>query len=342
VRHTLALVVAFAATLGFAPAVKAQTPEQFYTGKDVRVLIGAGVGGTYSLYAQLAARHMRQYIPGKPNVVMQAMPGAGGLVGLNYSFNIAPKDGTLMHLVHAEVLYESLLNKDAKFNAQDYQWIGRFADADSVVLMTRRSAITTLEDASKREVNLGATGISNVYALGPLMLNRLSKTRFKIIGGYPGQADISLAMERGELDGSGMTVANAVSTQGEKLKSGDIIPLFAIAARRLTAYPDIPAMTEFGTGPAKTLMEIYASAGTIGRALAFPPGTPPDRVAAFREAFQKTINDPVFQDEVSKANILISTMSGQELSAEINRILQTPASDIAAARALHEELLQAK
>jgi tripartite-type tricarboxylate transporter receptor subunit TctC len=240
VRHSLALVVAIAATLGFAPAGKAQPPEQFYTGKDVRVLIGAGVGGTYSLYAQLAARHMRQYIPGKPNVVMQAMPGAGGLVGLNYSFNIAPKDGTLMHLVHAEVLYESLLNKDAKFNAQDYQWIGRFADADSVVLMTRRSAIRTLEDASKREVTLGATGISNVYALGPLMLNRLSKTRFKIIGGYPGQADISLAMERGEVDGICESLDSVIGKRPNWIKDKVVTILFQGGAEPNPELKDIP------------------------------------------------------------------------------------------------------
>ena len=335
-RHLLA----FLALLGLPLTAHAQTAEPFYKGKDVRILIGAGVGGTYSLYAQLAARHMRQFIPGNPNLVMQSMPGAGGLVGLNYSFNVAPKDGTLMHLVHAEVLYESILNKDAKFNAQDYQWIGRFADADSVTLMTKRSGIATLDDAKKREVTLGATGVGNIFALTPLLLNRLQQTRFKIIGGYPGASDISIAMDRGEVDGSGMTLANAVTTQGQKLKNGDLVPLFAIASKRLPDYPNVPAMTEFGSGVHKTLMEIYASTGTIGRALAFPPGTPPDKVAIMREAFAKTIADPAFQEEVRKANILISPMSGAELSSEIAHIMKTPAADIAAARALHEELMK--
>ena len=339
-RLILRFILALLAMLGLPLTAQAQGADPFYKGKDVRILIGAGVGGTYSLYAQLAARHMRQFIPGNPNLVMQSMPGAGGLVGLNYSFNIAPKDGTLMHLVHAEVLYESILNKDAKFNAQDYQWIGRFADADSITLMTKKSGITTLDDAKTRDVSLGATGVGNIFALAPLLLNRLQKTRFKIIGGYPGASDISIAMERGELDGAGMTMANAVTTQGQKLKSGELDPLFAISAKRLPDYPNVPAMTEFGTGVHKTLMEIYASTGTIGRALAFPPGTPPERVAIMREAFAKTIADPAFQEEVRKANILISPMSGQNLSAEIARIMKTPAADIAAARALHEELMK--
>lgn len=340
-RNGALACVGFACAL-FPPAAQAQSPEAFYAGKDIRVLIGAGVGGTYGLYAQLAARHMRQYIPGQPNLVMQSMPGAGGLIGLNYSYNVAPKDGTLMHLVHAEVLYETLLTKEAKFNAQNYLWIGRFADADSLALVTKKAGVSSLDDVRKREITMGATGGANIFALGPIMLNRLTGTKFKIIGGYKGTSDIYIAMERGELDGAGMTLANAVSLHSDKLKNGELKPLFAISAKRFSEYPDVPAMTEFGSGADKTLLEIYASTGTIGRALAFPPGTPGDRLAAMRTAFQKMLDDSVFQAEVKKANVLISPMSGEQLSAEIERIMKTPPDQVAAARALHEELTKAK
>ncbi len=340
--HWLAVLLAGALCATSLSASRAQTPEAFYAGKDVRILIGAGVGGTYSLYAQLAARHMRQYIPGRPTLIVQSMPGAGGLIGLNYSYAIAPKDGTLMHLVHAEALYETLLTKDVKFNAQHYQWIGRFADADSIALSTRQSGVGSLEDAKARDVTMGATGGANIFALGPIMLNRLIGTRFKIIGGYKGTSDIYIAMERGEVDGAGMTLANALSLHADKLKNGDLKPVFAISAKRLPDYPDVPAMTEFGTGTEKALLEIYASTGTIGRALAFPPGTPADRLEIMREAFQKTLADPAFQAEVVKANILITPMSGAELALEIDRIMKTPADQIAAARALHEDLIKPK
>ena len=115
---------------------------------------------------------MKKHIPGQPNLIMQSMPGAGGNVALNYSFGVAPKDGSLMHLIHAEVLYETLLTPGVKFNAGDYHYIGRLADADAITLATKASGVRSLDDAKKREVTLGATGFANVFALGPLMMNR--------------------------------------------------------------------------------------------------------------------------------------------------------------------------
>ncbi len=320
----------------------AQSGDDFYRGKDVRVLIGAGVGGTYGLYTQLATRHMRQHIPGNPNLIMQNMPGAGGLVALNYSYSVAPKDGTLMHLIHSEVLYESLLNKEAKFNAQHFRWIGRFADADSLMLATKKSGLRNLEDVKAKEATAGATGIANIYALGPLMMNRLAGTKFKIIGGYKGVADIILAMERGEVDSAGMSLAAVQTQHADKMKSGEFVPLFAIAARRIPAFPDIPAFTEFAKGADKTLLEIYASNGTIGRALAFPPGVPDNQLRIMREAFSKTLADPAFQAEVKKASIPITPLSGDEIAADIERIMKTPPEEIEAARKLHESLMQTK
>ena len=203
----------------------------------MQVLIGAGVGGTYSLYTQLAARHMKKHIPGQPNLVMQSMPGAGGNVALNYSYNVAPKDGSMMHLIHAEVLYETLLTPGVKFKAADYLYIGRLADADGITLATRASGVRSLDDAKKREMTLGATGFANIYALGPLMLNRTAGTKFRIIAGYKGTSDIHIAMERGELDGAGLTLANALTIHADKLKNGDLVPIFATATKRLPMFP---------------------------------------------------------------------------------------------------------
>jgi tripartite-type tricarboxylate transporter receptor subunit TctC len=170
------LALAFFAIVA-ASRGRADSVEDFYKGKDIRVLIGADVGGTYGLYAQLAARHMRQYIPGQPNLIVQYMPGAGGNVGLNYSHGVAPKDGSLMHLVHAEVLFETLLTNGVKFNARDYNWIGRFADADGLSLVTKKSGAKTLDDAKRREVTTGVTGVNNVFALAPLLLMSRPCTR---------------------------------------------------------------------------------------------------------------------------------------------------------------------
>ena len=341
-QKSIAAAAVMVAAIAAAPlsSVRAQSPEAFFAGKDVRILIGAGVGGTYGLYAQLAARHMREHIPGKPNLVMQTMPGAGGLVGLNYSYNVAPKDGTLMHLVHAEVLYETLLSREAKFDAQGYQWIGRIADANSIALTTRAANIKSFDEAKSREIVLGSTGIANIYALGPMLLNRVAGTKFKIIGGYKGASDIIIAMERGEVDGAGMTLANAMTIHGDKIRSGEFQPFFALSSKRISDFPNIPAMTEFGGGAERLLMEIYASTGTIGRALAYPPGVPADRVKVMRDAFQKMLADPAFLAETKKANIIVTPMSGEALAGEIARVMQTPKDQVDAARKIHDDLLK--
>jgi len=333
------ICVAGAASAAQAQSAKTQSVEAFYKGKDIRILIGAGVGGTYGLYAQLAARRLRKHIPGQPNLIMQSMPGAGGNVGLNYSYNVAPKDGTLMHLVHAEVVFETLLNPKIKFNARNYQYIGRFADADAVGVATKTSGVRSLDDVKKKVMTMGVTGKANVFALGPLMLNRLIGTKFKIIAGYTGSSGIRIAMKRGELDGAGFSVASVQVVQADELKNGDIVPFFAIASKRIKDYPNLPAITEFGGDKEKTLLEIYSSAGTIGRALAFPPGVPKDRLDALRTAFQKMLADPEFHADVKKANIPIAPMSGQELAAYVDRIVGTPAARLAQARKLHNELL---
>ena len=335
-RLTAALFTCFCAT---APA-RAQSVEDFYRGKDIKLLIGADVGGTYGLYAQLMVRHMKQYIPGQPNVILQMMPGAGGNIALNYSHAIAPKDGTLMHLVHAEVLFETLLTSGVKFNARDYQYIGRIADADAVTITTKASGVSTLDDARKREVTLGATGVTNIFALAPLMLNRLAGTKFRIIGGYKGTADIHTAMERGEIDGAGVTLANIAVLHGDKLKSGELTPVFAIADKRIPTFPETPATSEFGAGAERTLLDIYASTATIGRALALPPGAPADRVRALREAFQKTLADPAFLTEIKRGSVPVAPMSGEDMGRYVETIMATPAMRLEAARTLHVELIR--
>ena len=338
--RSISVVILMAAIAsGGVCSAQAQSAEEFYKGKDVRILIGADVGGGYGLYAQLAARHLRKHIPGQPNLILQSMPGAGGNVALNYSYNVAPKDGSLLHLVHAEVLSETLLTEGVKFNAQGYQYIGRIADADAVVLSTKASGTRTLEDARKRETTVGVTGFANVFALSALMLNRTTGTKFKIIAGYKGSADISLALLRGEVDSSGMTLTAAITTHGDKVKSGDLLPVVVVASKRLAFYPDVPAITEFGSAADKILMEIYASSGTIGRALAFPPGVPADRVAALRGAFARMLDDAEFKAEAPKSGTPINPITGEALGAYIAQVMKSPSTDVDAARRLHKELL---
>jgi tripartite-type tricarboxylate transporter receptor subunit TctC len=333
--------VSVAIVVGTAP--RAETVAEFYKGKDIKVLIGAGVGGTYGLYALLATRHLGKHIPGHPNLVVQLMPGAGGINAMKYSYRVAPKDGTLMHLVHAEVLFETLFTKNVQFNAQKYQWIGRFVDADFIGVASKRSGVKSFEDAKKRVVTMGATGRRSVTAIGPLMFNRTAGTKMRVIAGYKGTNDIYIAMDRGEVDGVAVSWANAKTVHGQKLANGELIPFFTVAPARIKELPNVPTITEFGRDEnEKTFLAIYTSSGVIGRSLVFPPGVPADRVAALRKAYDETIRDPEFLADLKSKNILFAPMSGAELAAYVDKFMQTPPVRLEAARKIYSELLATK
>jgi tripartite-type tricarboxylate transporter receptor subunit TctC len=319
---------------------RSQSVAEFYKGKDVKILIGADVGGTYGLYALLATRHMRKHIPGEPSLTIQTMPGAGGLNAMNYSYNVGAKDGTLMHLVHAEVLFETLFTKGVKFDAQSYQWIGRFADADFIGVASKRSGVKSFEDARKRQVTMGSTGRRSVTALAPLMFNRMAGTKMKVIAGYKGTNEIYIAMERGEVDGVAVSWANALTIHGKQMKDGDLVPFFTVADDRIKELPNVPTITEFGKNDdEKTFLALYTSSGTIGRSLVFPPGVPADRVAALRAAYDKTIKDPEFLAELKAKNILFAPMSGVQLKTYVDKLMATPPARVDAARKIYDELL---
>jgi tripartite-type tricarboxylate transporter receptor subunit TctC len=340
-KHALVgLVTAALAATSASEAARAQSVAEFYQGKDIRVLIGAGVGGTYGLYALLASRYMRKHIPGNPSMTLQTMPGAGGITGMNHSYNVAPKDGTLIHLVHAEVLFETLLSPNVKFNAKDYQYIGRFADADFVGVVSKGSNITSIDEARKRPVTFGATGRRSVTALGPLMFNRIAGTQFKVIAGYKGTQDIDIALDRREVDGVALSWAAVTTVYRQRYENGEIIPIFAVADGRIKDLPKVPSVTEFGRDEdEKSFLGIYTSSGTIGRSLVFPPGVPADRVAALREAYEKTIRDPEFLAELKAKHILFAPMSGPDLQAYVNKYMAMSSARVGAARKIYAELL---
>jgi tripartite-type tricarboxylate transporter receptor subunit TctC len=336
-------VAALACALGlFAAPTHAQNPvADFYKGKDVQVVIGADVGGSYGLYGQLIVRHLKKHIPGQPNLVLQAMPGAGGLKALGYTYNAAPRDGSVLTIAHAEVLFETLLVDGNPFNAKDYTWIGRLMDADFVGLVTRKSGVTSLDDVKKKQVIVGATGVNSVTAVGPQLFNEFIGTKFKMVPGYKGTNEIFFAMEKGEADSIAVSWVTAAFIQGEKLKSGELIPIYAVAGERLKELPKVPNVTEFARNATeKAFVDIYTSSALIGRALAVPPQVPADRIAALRTAFQAMVKDPEFLKDAKEKNIPLNLMTGEKLNAEVARIMATPKDTVNSAKAFYKKLLE--
>lgn len=313
-RRIAGVALLAASLFAFAPFAQADSVADFYRGKTIRLIIGTAVGGSYGIYGQLVSQHLGKHIPGSPSVVLQPMPGAGGIVALNYLGNIAPRDGSVITVVHVTLVQEGLFNPAARFEAGEFQWIGRLASLAFLGVASKKSGLRTLDDAKVREVIAGAPGLANVPAQAPLVLNKLAGTKFKVISGYSGIGQVFIAFERGEVEVAATSMDGIRSLYSEHLGRGDMVPIFAQAGRRLKEFPNVPTLLEFGKDDVhKAFLGVFSITADIGRALATPPAIPQDRLDALRVAFDRMIADPAFKADAQKLRLELDPLHGAEL-----------------------------
>ncbi len=335
------LILGAFALMIHASAAQAQSVADFYKGKTIRIVIGTSVGGAYGVFSQLAARHIGRHLPGQPTVIVQSMPGAGGLVSLNHLGTAAPRDGTVITLIHVTVVQEGLFNAGATFDPGAFQWIGRLASLEFLGLASRKSGVRSLDDARKREVVVGAPGLNNVPAQSPLILNRIAGTKFKLISGYNGTGQTFIALERGEVDLGVYSMDGIRALHWDKLKSGELVPIFAQAGRRLKDFPHVPTLLELSNNEVeKAFLGVFSVTADLGRALAAPPGIPSDRLEALRAAFNAMIVDPAFKADVEKLRIQIDAMPGTELGQVVAQAVKMKPDTRAKARAFYDDLFK--
>ena len=333
------LAAVIAGSSGARPAA-ADPVADFYKGKTVQIIIGAGMGGSYGLYGQLAARHIASRIPGNPTVLVQSMPGAGGLKALAYEYNVAAKDGSILAVPHAEVLQETVLNEKARFNAAKFNWIGRFVDVDLVGIALTKTGVASLDVAKRRQVIVGSTGLRSVTGMVPVLFNRVAGTKFKIVVGYKGVDEMFLAQQKGEIEVVPASWVIAKVLHAEDFKNGSMVAIFSTALERSAALPNTPTITEFGRDDdEKMFLRIYFAGGTVGRALAAPPGVPAERVKALRAAFNAAVADKGFAADVDKRKISINTMPGEELAARVDKVMELTPAQTAKARKIYADVL---
>jgi tripartite-type tricarboxylate transporter receptor subunit TctC len=330
----------FIAILAVVPA-RAETAAEFYKDKTIRIVIGTGMGGSYGVYAQLVARHLGRFVPGAPTLIVQSMPGAGGLVALNYLAQKAPRDGTLISVIHVTLVQEGLFNPRAQYDAGEFQWIGRLASITFLGVASKASGIRTLDDARKREVIAGAPGPNNVPAQSPLVLNKVAGTKFKVVTGYKGMGEAFIALERGEVEFAVPTEATLAAFHQAKLKSGDLVPVFAMAGSRLKDYPDVPILQEFGKSEVeKAFLAVFTLTAEIGRSLATPPGVPLDRLAALRTAFDRMVLDAEFRADLAKSRVLLDPKSGTEMQQLVRAAVTMSKETREQARLFYDQLFK--
>jgi tripartite-type tricarboxylate transporter receptor subunit TctC len=335
-NHLLGAVFSILALLGATIVARAQGVADFYRGKTINLIIGTSAGNDYDFRGRLIARYLGKHLPGQPVIVPRNMPGGGGVQAANWIANIAPRDGTVVHMIMANMMASQAMGlPGVEFDTRKFQWIGNTSSTPNVVAAWHTSGVKTIDDVRKRELVVGAP-MGTAGALYPVLMNTLAGTKFKLVTGYPGGNEVSLAMERSEVDGRGSNSWAAwKSTKPDWVRDHKLNILVQIGLKRAADLPDVPLMLELATNEAdRKLLEFISAETEVARSLVTTPGTPPDRVEALRRAFDAMIKDPEFLAEAAKSDMDISPATGEESQKIADAIVNTPPEIAARARAM--------
>ncbi len=343
IGKTISTIAAVAAVVFAGTATgpaEAAGVADIYKGKTVKILFGFSVGGTYGQYSIMLSQYLPRFIPGKPNIIIQSMPGAGGLKASNYAANVMPKNGLSLFMPPDSIIVNQLLRgKAARYKAQEFTWLGNVVESNSIVVVTRRSGIKSFADAMKREVILSSTGKGSQTFLVPMMLNGVLGSRFKPIMGYKGSRGSTHAMELGETEGVSLTWLTLKRNRSRWFDDSDhptkAIPIIQVGFRSEPGLDHVPMANKLAkTEEDRQIVNFIASLGPIGRGLALPPGASKSLAVTLRKSFDSLMKDKVFIAAATKRKLKVEPKSGAEVQAIVNEVLKISPAVVARARKL--------
>ncbi len=304
---------------------------QDFKGKTINIVVGFTPGGGYDIYARLLARVFGANLPGSPNVVVQNMPGAGGLVAMNYIYNVAPKDGTTVGIVLPSVgIYQKLYPGEVHYDVQKVNWIGRITSNTPIQYTWHTSEFRTVEDMRSRQVLVAGTGTTSPSMVVPLILNAFADTRFKVVSGYPGNSESRLALERGEVEAISDNWSTVKVDSNGWLRDKKLIVTLRYGNKRHPELAEVPAIAELvKTEDQRRILAFFASADEIGVSVVAPPFLEPPVVSSLREAFLTSMRDAALIDEARRLKLDLDILPGNELQKISSDALATPAPLIA-------------
>lgn len=315
----LTVTMGVAAGCVFARDVRAETSNPFYAGRTITFIVGTGPGGGYDLYARLVAQYMPQYIPGKPSLIIQNMPGTAGVNAANYVYNIASKDGSVIATVPSSVLLAEALDQSGmRFNSLKFNWIGTIATTTDLLAVWKDSGIATLEDAKRKTVVLGAVSQYALSALEPGLANALLGTKFKIVTGYAeaGNAQ-NLAMERHEIDGRTNQWASWKALHSDWIRENKLSYLLQFGPKAAD-LPGVPTLGDLVVDPTeKAIVRVLEFAQYVGRSIFAPPDVPAERLAILKHAFEATMRDESFIKKLQESGLDIDPRPGERTEQAI-------------------------
>jgi tripartite-type tricarboxylate transporter receptor subunit TctC len=314
-RRVSLVAASFAAIVSADNSVSAQTPEEFYKGKSIDLVIGYPPGGSNDTWGRILARHIGKHVPGKPNVVPKNMPGAGSFLAVNQVFNVLPKDGTIIGIgAPTMALDEKLGSQGVRFKTAELNWLGRVDSLINMVFMWKTSPVKTFADAQKTEATLSGTGAGSTVSIYPTVMNNVFATKFKLVMGYRGSNEAMLAVERGEVEGhsTSWTALKVAHPDWIRDKSVNLLVQFSI--KRHVDLPDLPTAVDLARNDEeRQVLSAIMNAAEVGTAFFTTPGIPADRLTALRRAFDATMKDADFLAEVEKIRLGVNPITGEEL-----------------------------
>ena len=311
----LAVTLCFGALVVSATGARSQDAD-FFAGKNVTVMIGYAVGGTYDATARLLSRHMGRHIAGNPNFLPQNLPGSGGIKAILHLYSVAPRDGTALGMLARSYAVEPAFNPQvAKYDPARFNPIGSTSKEVSVGVVWHTRGVKSLDDLQTQQIMAGATGVVDDKGRFPTLVRKLTGANIKVVTGYPGGNDVSMAMERGEVDARfGWSWGSLKSRSKPWLDDKKINVLIQMALQKAPDLPDVPLIMDFAkTDLDKKALELLFSPQISAWPLIAPPDVPKERISILRRAFDATMKDPAFLADAEKIQIEVDPVSGETM-----------------------------
>ena len=321
-----------------AASAFAQPAADFYKGKTVTLVVSSTAGGGYDIMSRTIAKYLGRHLAGNPRIVVSNMPGAGGIVAMNYLYVNALKDGTVIGAMQNNTPFEPLLGtKQAKYDPTKFNWLGSPSTEVGLVVVWRTAPVNSIADLQRREITVGSSGANSTPSFYARLINETLRTKMRIVVGYPGMNEVYFAMERHEVDGFPSLFYNTLNaTKPNWRTEKDIRLILQFGLEKEPAIPNVPSALDLVTDPDdRLLLQAGLAEVTLGRPYLMPPGVPAIRVAAMRKAMEDTFKDPGFVADANRLSLGVTApKTGAQIQALIAETYRTPPKIVARLRKL--------
>ncbi len=336
-RRPMGLAAMLLACAVGAINAQAQSVEDFYRGRTLNLVVGYSVGGGYDIHGRLLARHLGKHIPGNPGIIVQNMPGGGSLRSANFLYNAAPKDGSTIGIFSRGMAMEPLIGaSNTQYDARKFTWLGSITNETSVCATSSMSKVRTWDDLLATPFTVAGEGSGSDPDIFATMIKNVFGAKLRLVAGYPGSAEMTLAIERGEVDGRcGWTWSSIKLQRPEWITGHRLNVLVQLASHRIPDLADVPLLAEHATTERqRQIVNVILGRQVMGRPVVAPPAIPADRKEALRRAFDATMADPEYVAEATARGLEINPVGGAELDKLLGGLYATPPDIIAEVRAI--------